>query len=144
MKRDWILGLATAAGMSLLTAMPGFGGDTTPTNNKKPTDVKNPAAQPAKPASSNQKLSVKSDKPVVQNKKTSEKKEQSTSKMTSPKVTSKPIASVKTPTITKPPVAAISKVTIGSPAKSTSVPSAKPATIVKSTTTPKVIPAKKA
>jgi hypothetical protein len=88
-------------------------------------------------------LSVKSDKPVVQNKKTVDKKEQSTSKMTSPKVNSKPVASVKTPTITKPPVAAMSKVTIGSPAKSTSVPSAKPATIVKSTTTLKLIPATK-
>jgi hypothetical protein len=143
MKRDWILSLATAAGMSLLTAMPGFGGDTTPTNIKKPTDVKKPAVQTAKPATTSQKLSVKSDKPVVQNKKTVQKKEQSTSKMTSLKVNSKPVASVKTPTITKPPFVAMSKVTIGSPAKSTSVPSAKPAMIVKSTTTPKVIPATK-
>ncbi len=58
---------------------------------------------------------------MVQNKKTVQEKEQSTSKMTSPKVNSKPVASVKTATITKPPVAAMSKVTIGSPAKSTSV-----------------------
>ena len=63
MKREWILNLATAAGMSLLAAMPGFGNDK---NLKQPTaDANKPALKADKPLTKTDKVSAPSTKPAT-------------------------------------------------------------------------------
>ena len=55
MKRQWILGLAAAVGVSLLSATPGSGDDKKVTNDKKPATA---ASKPAASTTANGPLIV--------------------------------------------------------------------------------------
>jgi hypothetical protein len=164
MKREWILGLATAAGMSLLAAMPIFGGDSGVTNVKKPVaDTNKPVVIVIKPAVKGDKLSAKSNNPALVMKKTTEKKEQPVRNMTTakvnvvkPAVSVMPVANAKSMTTTKvtsnvkssPKIQTVAssksisdgKITVGTK----TVTAAKPAVLVKPAVTTKPVVSSKA
>jgi hypothetical protein len=103
MKREWILGLATAAGMSLLAAMPVFGGDKIVMNIKKPgTDTNKPVVNVSKQTTKGDNLSAKSNNPASDVKKSSEKKDQSVNKITQPAVNAKAVVNSKPANEVKP------------------------------------------
>ena len=89
MKREWILGLATAAGMSLLTALPIFGSDKAVSNIKKPsTDASKPVVIASQQPVKGTNLSAKTINPTTDVKKTTEKKNTEKKSETVGKVTS--------------------------------------------------------
>jgi hypothetical protein len=138
MKREWILGLATAAGMSLLIALPVFGGDKNVSNIKKPTTdaskpVVNASQQPAKGTT----LSAKTTNPTTDVKKNNEKQTQTVSKTPSPTITAKPEVNVK-------PAAKVNLMTVPKPSmKIKNVSSVKPASETKAMPGSKTITAAK-
>jgi hypothetical protein len=128
MKREWILGLATAAGMSLLTALPVIGGDKNVSNIKKPsTDASKPVVIVSQQPVKGTKLSAKTTNPTTDVKKSIENKT----------VTAKPVVDVK-------PAAKVSPVTKAKPSmKIQTVASVKPASDMKAMPGSKTVTAAK-
>src|ERR1700722_4318860 len=123
MKREWILGLATAAGMSLLIALPVFGGDKNVSNIKKPsTDASKPVVIASQQPAKGTTLSAKTTNPTTDVKKNNEKKTQTVSKTPFPTITAKP-------EVNDPPAAKVNLVTVPKPSmKIKNVSSVKPET----------------
>ncbi len=118
--------------MSLLAAMPVFGGDKIVTNIKIPgTDTNKPVVNVSKQATKGDKLSAKSNNPASDVKKSSEKKDQSVNKMTQTAVNAKPVVNSKPVTDVKP--AAIVQ----------TVPKSNPVAIVKTASNVKTTPSVK-
>jgi len=138
MKREWILGLATAAGMSLLTALPVFGGDKILSNIKKPsTDAAKPVVNASQQPAKGTTLSAKTTNPTTDVKKNNEKKNQTVSKTPTPTITAKPEINVK-------PAAKVNLVTTPKPSmKIKTVSNVKPASEMKAIPGSKTVTAAK-
>jgi hypothetical protein len=138
MKREWILGLATAAGMSLLTALPVFGSDKNVSNIKKPsTDASKPVVNASQQSAKGTTLSAKTANPTTDVKKNNEKKNQTVSKAPTPTITSKPEVNVK-------PAAKVNLVTVPKPSmKIKTVSNVKPASEMKAMPGAKTVTAAK-
>jgi hypothetical protein len=144
MKREWILGLATAAGMSLLTALPIFGSDKAVSNIKKPsTDASKPVVIASQQPVKGTNLSAKTINPTTDVKKTTEKKNTEKKSETVGKVTSSATVNAK-PAVNVKPVTKTNPVANVKPAmKINTVSNVKPASDMKSMSGSKTVTAAK-